>query len=171
MRSRQKPSQRKWLSFSDWVVWRWSAASATIISESGQGVDQTALIGRGMILGLHVTGFAAGPAVILAIFAQAGIKLAAAEPAILGAWAAAFDLIAQAANVILGHSRRLSRFEPAGNTPNVPALQAYLEFRPAVQASTAQASSMVRTTASLGHGVSSVGTGRSGALTHAKRGC
>jgi hypothetical protein len=38
-----------------------------------------------LILSLHVTGFAAGPAVILAVFAQPYIKEAAAEPAILGA--------------------------------------------------------------------------------------
>jgi hypothetical protein len=38
-----------------------------------------------MVLGLHITGFAAGSAVILAIFAQASVKKAAAQPAILGA--------------------------------------------------------------------------------------
>ena len=57
-----------------------------------------------MILGLHVTGFAACTAIILAIFAQPDIKLAAAEPAVFGAGAAAFHLVAYAAYVILGHS-------------------------------------------------------------------
>lgn len=68
------------------------------------------LIGGLVVLGLHVTGFAACPAIILAVLAKADIKLSAAKPAIFGAGAAAFYLVAQAANVILGHTRRVPRF-------------------------------------------------------------
>ena len=62
------------------------------------------LVGVFMILGLHVTGFAARAAIILAIFAKANVKLSTAQPAIFGAGAAAFHLLAYAAYVILGHS-------------------------------------------------------------------
>jgi len=85
-------------------------ASFAIISESiaaSHDASQKELVWLLLILGLHITGFAAGPAVILAIFAQPYIKQAAAQPAILGAGAAPFDLIAYAADVILGHRRQI----------------------------------------------------------------
>jgi len=57
----------------DCVFCEWSAASAAIISEAiANGHQQRVireLIGVFVILGLHVTGFAASAAVILAIFA------------------------------------------------------------------------------------------------------
>jgi hypothetical protein len=60
-----------------------------------------------LILGLHITGFAAGTAIILPVLTKANVELAAAQPAILGAGAAPFDLVAQAADIILGHRRQI----------------------------------------------------------------
>jgi hypothetical protein len=60
-----------------------------------------------LILGLHIAGFPAGTAIILPVLAQANIELAAAQPAILDAGAAPFDLVAQAADIILGHRRQI----------------------------------------------------------------
>lgn len=69
-----------------------------------------------LVLCLHVAGFAAGAAIILAVFAKADVIVPAAEPAVLGAGAAAFDLVALNADEILWHGRRLSRFGAAGNS-------------------------------------------------------
>jgi len=61
-----------------------------------------------LVLGFHVTGFAAGAAVILAIFTEANVELRATQPAVLGAGAAAFDLVTENADKILGHKRSLA---------------------------------------------------------------
>jgi hypothetical protein len=61
-----------------------------------------------LVLGFHVTGFTAGAAVILAVFAEANVELRATQPAVLGAGAAAFDLLTENADKILGHRRSLA---------------------------------------------------------------
>jgi hypothetical protein len=78
-----------------------------------------------MILGLHVTGFATGSAIILAIFAKANVKLPTAQPAIFGAGAAAFHLLAYAAYVILGHRPEIIPIWACRQHANVHALQAW----------------------------------------------
>jgi hypothetical protein len=82
------------------------------------------LVGVFVILGLHVTGFAAGSAIILTIFAKANVKLSTAQPAIFGAGAAALHLIAQAAYVILGHDPEIIPIQAGRQHANVHALQA-----------------------------------------------
>ncbi|MGZ7061112.1 MAG: hypothetical protein ACXVJU_17655, partial [Candidatus Angelobacter sp.] len=73
-------------------------------------------------LGLQVTGFAAGTAVVNAVFAQADFIEALAQRAIPVAGAASFGLVADHAHEFLGHSGRLSRFGFSGNGPMVDGL-------------------------------------------------
>ena len=62
-----------------------------------------------MILRLHVAGFAAGTAVVLAVFAETDFVLAAAQPAVSNAGALPLHLVAQKADKFLGHARRIAR--------------------------------------------------------------
>jgi hypothetical protein len=61
-----------------------------------------------LVLGFHVTGFTAGTAVILAVLAEANVKLGTAEPAVLGAATAALGLITENADEIPWHRRSLA---------------------------------------------------------------
>jgi hypothetical protein len=61
-----------------------------------------------LVLGFHVTGFTAGTAVILAVLAEANVKLGTAEPAVLGAATAALGLITENADEIPRHRRSLA---------------------------------------------------------------
>ena len=58
-----------------------------------------------LVLRFHVTGFAAGTAVILAVFTKANVKLRPAKPAVLDAGAAAFSLLTENADKVFGHGR------------------------------------------------------------------
>jgi hypothetical protein len=61
-----------------------------------------------LVLRFHVTGFAAGTAVILAVFTKANVKLRAAKPAVLDAGAAAFSLLTENADKVFRHRRSLA---------------------------------------------------------------
>jgi len=73
------------------------------------------------VLRLHVTGFAARAAIVLAVFTEAHVMKALAKPAILVARAYAFRPVANGTEVFLGHSGRLARFCASGNGPIVVA--------------------------------------------------
>ena len=64
--------------------------------------------GLASVLGLHIAGFTTGPAVPLAVFAEANLKQALAQPAIFVARAPAFGLVADAADEFLCHMREIS---------------------------------------------------------------
>jgi hypothetical protein len=64
---------------------------------------------------LKVAGFAAGTAIVNAVFAQAGIIQALAQGAVFVAGAASFRLVADHALEFLGHGGRLARFGGSGN--------------------------------------------------------
>ena len=70
-------------------------------------------------LGFQIASFAARVAVILAVFAQADFKRALAEAAVADALAAPLRHVADHAEELLGHRRRLSRFRSPGNAPKV----------------------------------------------------
>ena len=61
-----------------------------------------------VVLGLHIARFAAGAAVVLAVFAQADVKLGAAKPAIFRAGAALLNLVALRADEILRHEAEIN---------------------------------------------------------------
>jgi hypothetical protein len=66
-------------------------------------------------LGFKATGFAAGTAIVNAIFAQADFIETLAQAAIFVAGAASFGLVANHADEFLSHSGRLSLFRVSGN--------------------------------------------------------
>jgi len=70
-------------------------------------------------LGLQVAGFAAGAAIVNAVFTQADFIEALAQRAVLVAGATPLRLIANHAHEFFGHGRSLARFCHAGNTPFV----------------------------------------------------
>ena len=70
-------------------------------------------------LGFQIASFAARVAVILAVFAQADFERALAEAAVADAFAALLRHVADRAEELLGHKRRLSRFPSPGNAPKV----------------------------------------------------
>ena len=70
-------------------------------------------------LGFQIASFAARVAVILAVFAQADFKRALAEAAVADALAAPLRHVADHAEELLGHRRRLSRFLLGNNGPKV----------------------------------------------------
>jgi hypothetical protein len=72
-----------------------------------------------VVLGFHIAGFAAGTAVVLAVFAEADIVLAAAEPTVLGAGAPPLDLVAKDADKILGHTAEISAIRRCGQSSKV----------------------------------------------------
>jgi hypothetical protein len=72
---------------------------------------------------VHVTGFTAGTAVVLAVFAQADFEEALAEAAVFIAAATALRLVADAADEFLGHSGRLARIGFGGNGTMVMGLK------------------------------------------------
>ena len=61
-------------------------------------------------LGLQVTRFAAGAAIVGAVLAQADLIKALAEHAVFVAGACPFRLVTDRAHEFLGHSRRVPRF-------------------------------------------------------------
>lgn len=62
------------------------------------------------VLGVEVAGFAAGNAVVLAVFAETDFEDRLAEAAVFFALARSFRHIANRADKVLGHGRRLARF-------------------------------------------------------------
>jgi hypothetical protein len=70
-------------------------------------ITQLADLNGALVLSLHVARFAAGAAVILAVFAQANVMLTTAKPAVLSAGAAPFHLVAKNAEEIFRHDRSL----------------------------------------------------------------
>ena len=72
---------------------------------------------------MHVTGFTAGTAVVLAVFAQADFEEALAEATVFIAAAAALRLVADAADEFLGHSGRLARIGFGSNGTMVMGLK------------------------------------------------
>src|SRR6266481_1334761 len=67
------------------------------------------------ILRLQFAGFAAGRAIILAVFTEPDIVLALAQPAEFFALAAALRLLANTTGIFFCHERRLPRFRGLGN--------------------------------------------------------
>jgi hypothetical protein len=82
----------------------------------------SAILEFGCVLGLQVAGFAAGTAVILAVFAQADFIETLAEPAVFVAGAGPFGQVADGAEIFLGHGERLSRKAAPGNGTMVDGL-------------------------------------------------
>ena len=82
------------------------------------------------VLRFHVAGLAAGAAVIVAVFAQAGVVRALAQAAVADALTASLREVADRADKLLGHRRRLARFGSYGNNTIVlrPAEKS-LDFR------------------------------------------
>jgi hypothetical protein len=70
-------------------------------------------------LGLQVTRFPAGAAIVNAVFAQTDFIEALAQRAIFVAGAASLWLVADHAHELFGHGGRLSRFGVSGNGPMV----------------------------------------------------
>ena len=70
-------------------------------------------------LGLQITGFTAGRAIVDTVFAEANVMEALAKRAVFITGAASFRLITEHAGKIFGHSRRLARFGSNGNGPMV----------------------------------------------------
>lgn len=70
-------------------------------------------------LGLQVTRFPAGAAIVNAVFAQTDFIEALAQRAVFVAGAASLCLVADHAHEFFSHGERLSRFSRAGNTPFV----------------------------------------------------
>ncbi|PYP86787.1 MAG: hypothetical protein DMG65_18000 [Candidatus Angelobacter sp. Gp1-AA117] len=70
-----------------------------------------------LCLGLQVAGFAAGLAVIHAVFAQPDIELRLAVAAVPLANAFLFRLVTDATNKIIGHERSLARFPRGRKLP------------------------------------------------------
>lgn len=66
-------------------------------------------------LGLQVTGFAAGAAIVNAVFAQADFIEALAQRAVFIAGACPLRLVAHHAHEFFGHGGRLARFAFSGN--------------------------------------------------------
>ncbi len=67
-------------------------------------------------LGLEVAGFAAGTAIVNAVFTQADFIQALAKRAVLVAGAGPLLLVAHHAFEFLGHGGRVTQFPCAGNT-------------------------------------------------------
>src|SRR5262249_1171970 len=80
--------------------------------------------GVGEVLGFQVAGFAAGTAVVVAIFAQADLVRALAEAAVADTLTASFVQVTDRAEKLLGHRRRLPRFFISGNGPQGMSLRA-----------------------------------------------
>jgi hypothetical protein len=73
-------------------------------------------------LGLEVAGFAAGAAIVNAIFTQADFIEALAQRAVFVAGARSLRLVADHAHEFFGHGGRLARFALSGNKPMVDGL-------------------------------------------------
>jgi len=71
---------------------------------------------------LQVAGFAAGTAIVGAVFAQADLIKALAEHAVLVAGAGPFRLVTDSAHEFLGHSGRVPRFGFSGQGTMVDGL-------------------------------------------------
>lgn len=82
------------------------------------GCDQIDLV-IGLVLRLHIAGFATRPAIVLAIFAEANVELGTAQPAVFDATASSLDLVTEGANKIFRHERSLPRVTRCPQSPMV----------------------------------------------------
>ena len=67
------------------------------------------------VLRFHIAGFAARTAIVVAVFAQAGVVRALAQAAVADTITLLLSVVTDRADKLLGHRRRLARFFSYGN--------------------------------------------------------